>query len=85
MEIFHQNKSKISYHDPFFSNYKFSFVNKKISSVTLNKKNILAFDIIVISTDHDKINYKLIYDNAKIILDTRGKYQSLKNDKIISA
>ena len=48
-------------------------------SVSLQPKIISNYDLVVITTDHDNIDYKLIYDNAPLILDTRGKY--LNNEK----
>ncbi len=81
------NKKKIffEYHDPYISeiprlrNYNF---NKK--SIKLNKNNIKKFDIVLIITDHDCINYNFILKNSKMIIDTRGKYYKNISSKIIS-
>ena len=35
-----------------------------------------SFDAILIATDHDKFDYDLIKKEARLIVDTRGKYRS---------
>jgi UDP-N-acetyl-D-glucosamine dehydrogenase len=40
---------------------------------TLTKKELQAADATVIVTDHDDVNYKLVCDHAKYVLDTRRK------------
>lgn len=85
INLFNENKAEISYHDPFFEYFKFDFLEKKPQkSIKLKPKNISSYDLVVIVTDHDNIDYQLIYDNAKLILDTRGKYSN-SDKKIISA
>lgn len=85
INLFDENKAIISYHDPYIENFKFNFSNKGLQkSIELNAKNISNYDLVVISTDHDNIDYQLIYENAKLILDTRGKYSS-NDKKIINA
>ena len=85
INLFHKHKAIISYHDPFVSSYKFNFSKKKIhNSIKLNSKNISKYDLVVISTDHDNINYDKVLKNSKLILDVRGKYLT-KNKKIIKA
>jgi len=85
INLFNENKAEISYHDPFLEYFKFDFSEKKPQkSIKLKPKNISSYDLVVITTDHDNIDYQLIYDNAKLILDTRGKYSS-DDKKIINA
>lgn len=84
---FYENKALFDYHDPYIKEHEFSFIKKKFrikKSVNLNSSNILNYDLIVISTDHNNVDYKLIYRKAKLILDTRGKY-SILDKKIIKA
>ena len=82
IELFYENKAKIDYHDPYIRTYKFNLLGLEIrKSIDLNSKQISKYDLVVITTDHDNINYELIQSNAKMILDTRGKY--LSDDKKI--
>ena len=83
IKLFHENKAKIDYHDPYIRTYKFNLPGVEIrESVDLDSKIISNYDLVVITTDHDNINYELIHTNAKLILDTRGKYLN-KDNKII--
>lgn len=58
-------------------NFKLNKKNIKITPINLRK-----FDVTVLMTDHDIFDYDLIYKNSKIIIDTRGRYNS-DEDKII--
>ena len=42
-----------------------------MESVGLDDSTIANFDSIIIATDHDNINYSLIKENARLIIDTR--------------
>jgi UDP-N-acetyl-D-glucosamine dehydrogenase len=85
INLFKENKAEVSYHDPFLEYFKFNFSEKNPQkSIELKPKNISSYDLVVIATDHDNIDYQLIYDNAKLILDTRGKYSN-GDKKIINA
>ena len=72
--------AKIKYNDPYFPVFpKFRKFDFNIKSVTINKTNLNIFDCIVLVTDHDLFGYKLIKDNSKLIVDTRGKYDLSDN------
>ncbi len=76
----------VSYSDPFVSSlgkyrdYNFS----KMKSVKLNKNNLKKFSAVVLVTDHDKFNKKLILENANLVIDTRNFFKE-NNQKIIKA
>jgi UDP-N-acetyl-D-glucosamine dehydrogenase len=44
-------------------------------SVDLSPESLSSFDAILLMTDHSDFDYDLIRDNARIIIDTRGKYR----------
>ena len=77
--------ANIDYSDPHvpvfpdMSKYKFDK-----SSVELTADNIASYDAVVLATDHDKFDYDLIYQHAKIIIDSRGKYRQI-SDKVVKA
>lgn len=45
-----------------------------LSSTALTPSNIEGFDCVLLATDHDKFDYDLIKTHAKLIIDTRGKF-----------
>ena len=65
----------IEYSDPHIKDTiltrEFKF-NKK--SLNLSTKNLKKFDIVILMTDHDKFDYKMIYENSQTIIDCRGRY-----------
>ena len=44
-----------------------------IKSVNLKYNNIEKYNLVVILTDHDYINYNLIKKNSKLVIDSRGR------------
>ncbi|MEP7146457.1 MAG: nucleotide sugar dehydrogenase [bacterium] len=61
---------------------KYEF-NKK--SMPITKKNIAKYDLVLLSTDHTYYDYKLIFENAKIIVDTRNAFKNFKGKKLYKA
>lgn len=68
--LLNNNSFKISYIDPFVPSVKLK--NKIFYSEKENKLKNVNFDISVITTDHDNINYNLIIKKSNTIIDTRG-------------
>ena len=79
--LLNKHKSKVEYFDPYIPNFVFN--KRKFTSVNNINSNLLEnFDAVIILTDHSNIDYKLIKDNASIIIDTRNVYP-LNKDKNI--
>jgi UDP-N-acetyl-D-glucosamine dehydrogenase len=77
-------KNKLSFYDPYIN--KILTRNKifsKCEFFKLNFKKLKLFDVIIIVTDHDILDYEKIYKNSKLIVDCRGRYHKKKNDNII--
>jgi len=55
---------------------KFNF---DLKSIELSADNIKSFDAVVLSTDHDGFDYGLIEKEAKLIVDTRGRFGNASN------
>lgn len=69
-------------HVPFFNESNDS--NNIFTSIELSEEKIKAYDVLVITTDHDKFDYSMIKSASRLIVDTRGVYDE-RNDKIIKA
>jgi UDP-N-acetyl-D-glucosamine dehydrogenase len=83
-KLLEQNISNIQWSDPHIN--KAILINKfnyKKKGITINRKNLKPFDIVVLMTDHDKFNYDMIYKNSKLIIDCRGRF--LVGKKVIRA
>ncbi|MDD5356129.1 MAG: nucleotide sugar dehydrogenase [Candidatus Omnitrophica bacterium] len=73
-------QAKVSYHDPYV--LSLSLERKCLRSVKLTKQNISRNDCVIIVTDHTKIDYDFLLENARLIFDTRNVYDNLSNPKI---
>jgi len=69
LEKLYKNKYIVSYFDPYviFFNLKKKFQSEKSLKIS-------NFDVVVLATDHDKFDYKNIKKNAKLLIDTRGRF-----------
>ena len=80
IKILKNKKFKVDYSDPYFKqipimrNYKLNLKNKIIKPSSLK-----AYAAVILVTDHDNFNYKLIKKYSNIIIDTRGKFKNSKN------
>ena len=69
IELLKKRNFIVNYHDPHVPYLKaFNMKNTKLTS-----KKIRKYDCSILVTYHKKINWKLIKNNSKMILDTRGK------------
>ena len=61
--------------------------NYDMESVELTKVKVAEYDLVILSTAHSSFDYKLIAENAKIIVDTRNAFESrsFKSDNIFKA
>ena len=81
-----QNNFIVDYMDPMVKTlYPKDGIYKKKNSLKLNYKKLKNYSLVLLLTDHDNFNYKKILKYSKLLMDTRGKYKSVKNDKILFA
>lgn len=88
MDILFSKGAKVDYYDPYVKVLpKSRRYNFRISSIKLTKENLKKYDAVIVSTDHDEVDYKLIADNSGLIIDTRNIYErmGIKSSKIFKA
>jgi len=84
MELLLEKKAQMDYHDPYIPDltptrdYDF-----RMSSVDLSAETLAGYDLVILTTDHDLFDYDLILQNAKCIVDTRGRYKN--GGKVVKA
>ena len=56
-------------------------------SVPLSAATIEAYDVVLVSTDHDEVDYGLIAEHAKLIIDTRNVFarKGLSLERVVKA
>jgi len=85
IKILIEKGAEVEYSDPYFKSipntrkYLFNLKSRKVEIKSLN-----SADLVVLATDHDSFDYNIIEKEAKLIVDTRGKFSS-NNNKIIKA
>ncbi len=76
LDIIHllkSSKSSVDYYDPYVPHLNFFSYDLK-STPEINKSNLKLYDLCVILTAHSNIDYDLIFNNAKLIVDTRNVF-----------
>ena len=66
--------AKVDYYDPYVPIIKFEGIEIK-SSKTLMKKKLKSYDACVVVTDHSDVDYEVVHDNCKLIIDTRNVFK----------
>jgi UDP-N-acetyl-D-glucosamine dehydrogenase len=82
-ELMQQKGAEVSYHDPYAASVRIG--EHTVKGVPLD--GIDQYDIVVIVTDHSKVDYKLVAQKSKLVLDTRNALKNHKADaraKILS-
>ena len=70
----------VAYHDPLIPEIpSIRRYELKMKSVQLSEEEVKKYDLVLIATNHSNIDYELILQNAKLIVDTRNVYKSSCN------
>lgn len=75
MEIIHERGGSADYHDPFVAEIPATreyMALKGRTSVDLSQERVASYDAILISTDHDKVDYAALAAWSPLIVDTRN-------------
>jgi UDP-N-acetyl-D-glucosamine dehydrogenase len=67
--LLHQYGARVTYHDPFVP--RFSEADHDYESVPLTAARVGSADAILIVTDHTDIDWRMVRDNARLVVDTR--------------
>lgn len=77
MELIEAKGGIVAYSDPHVLVFpKMREHHFQLRSEALTADNLARFDAVVLATDHDKFDYELIKQHAKLIVDSRGKYRA---------
>jgi UDP-N-acetyl-D-glucosamine dehydrogenase len=75
MELLEQRGAKVKYHDPHVPEIPPTREHANYTgrtSVPLSGEVLEGFDVVLISTDHDAVDYVMVHDYAPLIVDTRN-------------
>lgn len=75
MELLEQRKSEVDFHDPHVDvippTREHAAFNGR-ASVALTPETIASYDAVIVATDHDGVDYGMVAQHAKLIVDTRN-------------
>jgi UDP-N-acetyl-D-glucosamine dehydrogenase len=76
IKILLEKGSEVSFHDPYCqvipTFFNLNVTKSPMYSIDLTEEAIIGFDVVVIITDHESIDFQWVASKAKSILDTRG-------------
>lgn len=85
MELIQEKGGILAYSDPHVPSFpKMRKHNFHMTDTPITKEILSNHDAVVIATNHDKFDYKLIKENSRLIIDTRGVYRE-RSQNIIMA
>ena len=86
MDRLHKLGAVVSYSDPHVPEFPHIPGHHyfDLKSEALTPETVAQYDCVVLTTDHDKFDYDMITEHAKLIVDTRGKFPA-KNPKVVKA
>lgn len=83
MELLRNKGANVYYSDPYVKNFpKMREHRFDLSSIEISKENLEIMDCVVISTNHDDVDYEYILENSRLIVDTRGVYRGTYSNVI---
>ncbi len=76
----------VDYHDPHVPRtHKMRHYDLEMQSVELTAETLGGCDCVLVATNHDTYDWRMIADHAKLIVDTRGALRGIEADHIIPA
>ncbi len=73
--------AKVGYHDPYVPLIQNQTLSLKSQSLTA--RNLKKQDLVILTTNHSKFDYKLIAKNSRLIFDTRNVFKHVKQPNIV--
>jgi UDP-N-acetyl-D-glucosamine dehydrogenase len=90
IELMEQRGARTDYHDPFIPIIKPSRQHQALAgrrSVSLDPAELAGYDIVLVVTDHDGIDWEALVGGARLVVDTRNATKTVVNnrDRIVKA
>ena len=72
IQLLHERLARVSYYDPHVPRLETRYLEKPLLSVRLSADTVASSDAVVIVTDHSDIDYPMILEHARLVVDTRN-------------
>jgi UDP-N-acetyl-D-glucosamine dehydrogenase len=80
IERLKHRRADVDYYDPFVAEFEDHFTGP-MKSVEFDIATISKFDLVIICTHHDKIDWELLVANSKLVIDTRNATKAVVNNR----
>ena len=80
-EILKRKEAVVEYSDPFVETFKDKEGNL-VHSVALTQQKLLEADCVILLTNHSLYNYNWIFQNSKLVFDTRNAFKNVRSKNI---
>ncbi|WP_370644982.1 nucleotide sugar dehydrogenase [Microvirga sp. ACRRW] len=90
IELIEARGASVDYHDPHIPELPPTRKHGPLAgrrSVPLTGESVASYDAVLIATDHDNVDYRLVAEHARLVVDTRNSLTraGLANDRIVKA
>jgi UDP-N-acetyl-D-glucosamine dehydrogenase len=75
IKLFEDRGANVDYHDPHVPAIPGTRSYPQLAgrrAVVLTPKSVAAYDLVLIATDHDSVDYRMLAEHAGFIVDTRN-------------
>ncbi len=75
MELLQERGAQVDYHDPFIPSVPLTREHASLfgqRSTSIDGASLPGYDVVLIATDHDSVDYKLVVEKARLVVDTRN-------------
>lgn len=80
MELLEKRGTDVDFHDPHAGEIPVTREHAELAgrkSVKLTADSLTGYNVVLLATDHDAIDYELVANNARLIVDTRNAFARL--------
>lgn len=78
IEIFEKNGSIVDFYDPYILEYKYKG-GKRRGLEAINKSTVGIYDLVVITSAHTNVDYKMLAKSATFIFDTKNALKEIED------
>ena len=85
-ELLEAEGAKVAYHDPFVPTIPKTREHIQLAgrtSLDLTPETVSSFDAVLISTNHDGVDYQMMADQATLIVDTRNAMKEFSGKAVV--
>lgn len=81
LQLLEEKGAEVSYHDPYVPEIVLD--HKRYQSVDLTAASLSASDIVLVTTDHARVDYDLVIEHAKIVVDPRNALRAATGPAVV--